>query len=179
MTYFLKKIGELSTKCSNFENEAHTILSKYESANRSRVVQLDASFKRLDGLSVKQDALLRETLKCIEHGFYRPSIILSWIAFMDFVLDHIFTNGNQNLIAAKPTWEYTSKEQMTEKETDYNIIEVLPSLGLCNRTQKKALHGLLNKRNECSHPSDYSPDINEALGYVTEIFKRIEAIKNK
>lgn len=179
MTYFFKKIGELSTKCSNFEHEAHTILSKYESANRSRVVQLDASFKRLDGLSVKQDALFREALNCIEHGFYRPSIILSWIGFMDFILDHIFINGNQSLIAAQSKWQYTTKEQLTEKETDYNIIEALPSLGLCNRTQKKALHGLLNKRNECSHPSEYSPDLNEALGYVTEIFKRIETIKCK
>jgi hypothetical protein len=38
----------------------------------------------------------------------------------------------------------------------------------------KALHGLLNRRNECAHPSEYFPDLNQTLGYVSELFSRIE-----
>lgn len=34
----------------------------------------------------------------------------------------------------------------------------------------KSLHGLLHRRNQCAHPSDYYPDQNQALGYVGEVF---------
>lgn len=41
----------------------------------------------------------------------------------------------------------------------------------------KALHGLLNRRNECAHPSEYFPDLNETLGYIGELFKRIKQLQ--
>lgn len=59
---------------------------------------------------------------------------------------------------------------------DFQLIEAARKLGLCTKTFMKALHGLLNKRNECAHPSDFFPDLNEALGYLSEIFKRIETL---
>ena len=43
----------------------------------------------------------------------------------------------------------------------------------------KALHGLLNRRNECAHPSDYFPDLNETLGYLSELFQRIEYLERR
>jgi hypothetical protein len=55
----------------------------------------------------------------------------------------------------------------------FQLIEAARDLGLCTRTEMKALHGLLNKRNECAHPSDYFPLVNETLGYVAEVLQRI------
>ena len=43
----------------------------------------------------------------------------------------------------------------------------------------KALHGLLNKRNECVHPSDYYPDVNETLGFISELFTRAETLQKR
>jgi hypothetical protein len=43
----------------------------------------------------------------------------------------------------------------------------------------KALHGLLNRRNECAHPSDYFPNFNETLGYLAELFQRVAFLQNK
>ncbi len=43
----------------------------------------------------------------------------------------------------------------------------------------KALHGLLNKRNECAHPEDYYPSLNDTLGYLDEIFKRIGMLQSR
>ncbi|ACV80651.1 hypothetical protein [Nakamurella multipartita] len=40
----------------------------------------------------------------------------------------------------------------------------------------KALQGLLAKRNECAHPGNYEPSINDTLGYLDEMMKRIEAL---
>jgi hypothetical protein len=43
----------------------------------------------------------------------------------------------------------------------------------------KALHGLLSRRNECAHASDYFPDLNETLGYVVELFQRIAYLQKR
>jgi hypothetical protein len=51
------------------------------------------------------------------------------------------------------------------------------TISLYNKTTMKALHGLLNKRNECAHPSGYFPDFNETLGFIGELFKRIEKLQ--
>jgi hypothetical protein len=56
------------------------------------------------------------------------------------------------------------------------VIEAGKEAGAYNRTTMKALHGLLNRRNECAHPSEYFPDLNETLGYVGELFKRIKQL---
>jgi hypothetical protein len=50
---------------------------------------------------------------------------------------------------------------------------------ISTKTQKKALHGLLNKRNECAHPSDFYPELNETLGYISELFQRIMQMQPK
>ena len=98
---------------------------------------------------------------------------------MHFVLDRIDSYGIQNIRQKKPAWNYYSIEELTEKQSEYAIIELLMDIGYCSKTEKKALHGLLNKRNECAHPSSHVPDMNEALGYISELFKRIEQLQKR
>ena len=40
----------------------------------------------------------------------------------------------------------------------------------------RALHGLLDRRNECAHPSDYFPDLNMTLGYLGNLFDRVKRL---
>jgi len=166
-----------SQKFKNFQQEAHKILSIHESAKKSRVIMLHASFEKLKMLSIKEEALFKEALNCIENGFNRSAIILSWVGFMHFVLDKIDAYGVQNVKMKKLSWNYNSIEELIEKQTEYAIIELLMEIRYCSKTEKKALHGLLNKRNECAHPSSHIPDMNESLGYISELFKRIEQIQ--
>jgi hypothetical protein len=53
------------------------------------------------------------------------------------------------------------------------------AFGLCEKSERKALLGVLNKRNECAHPSDFYPGLNESLGYFSELLKRIETLRKK
>jgi hypothetical protein len=171
-------IQSYSQKINNFRKDAHEILSIHESAKKSRVVMLHASFEKLKMLSIKEETLFKESLNCVENGFYRSAIVLSWVGFMHFVLEKIDVYGMQNVKLKKPSWNYSSIEELTEKQSEYAIIELLMEIGYCSKTEKKALHGLLNKRNECAHPSSHIPDINESLGYISELFKRIEQLQN-
>jgi hypothetical protein len=62
---------------------------------------------------------------------------------------------------------------------DYAVIDAGATAGFYGKTVMKALHGLLNRRNECAHPSDYFPNFNETLGYLAELFQRVAFLQNK
>ena len=44
---------------------------------------------------------------------------------------------------------------------------------------EQALHGLLKRRNLCAHPTDYLPDLNMALGYLSEILHWFDVFEKK
>ena len=142
------------------------------------MISLDVSYKTLRDLSLKQDELFRQSLRCIESGPYRAAHVMAWAAFIDFVHEKLGEDAYVKLKAARPNWPVTSQEDM-RLISDYQVIESLSDVKLCRKVEMKALHGLLNKRNECAHPEDYYPGLNDSLGYVSELIARLQALKAK
>jgi hypothetical protein len=161
-----------------FETDAHAILGLHESSP-SRVVVLAETYNRLSALSVQQDDLFRQALRCAESGLFRAAHVMGWAAFMDFLEDKICEDGLFKLKAIRPKWTTNGKDELREVVNEYQLVDAARDLGLCTKTQGKALHGLLNKRNECAHPSPTFPGLNETLGYLSELLSRIDQIKPK
>jgi hypothetical protein len=171
-------ISKLLDRVRAFECEAHQVLSVHESTP-SRIVLLEDTYKRISTLSIRQDELLRQALRCIENELFRSAYVMAWAGFMDFLEEKLVSGGFKKLLAIRPGWRATTVEELRETVVEFQLIEVARELGLCTRTEMKALHGLLNKRNECAHPSDYFPSLNESLGYVSEILQRIGQLQRK
>ncbi len=97
---------------------------------------------------------------------------------MDF-LEHILAvDGLKKLHSNYPSLaQFKSIEDLRENVSEHTLIEIGRKLQLLGKTQSKALLGLLNKRNECAHPSTYYPGFNETLGYISEVFKRMEQLQ--
>ena len=171
-------LADLLGRVRAFEHEAHGILAVHEAAP-SRLILLEETYKKLGALSLRQDDLLRQALRCIENELYRAAHVMAWAAFMDFLEEKLASDGLLKLRAARPTWKAASVEEVRENVVEYQLLEVGRDLGLCGKTETKALQGLLNKRNECAHPSAYFPSMNETLGYVTEVLNRIGALQPK
>jgi hypothetical protein len=178
MNKFIQDIQKWQVRTKTFELKAHSILGSHE-ASPSRVVILDESYQRLTDISVKQDELFRQALRCVEMGLYRAAHVMAWAGFMDFLEDKICEDGLVKLHTIRIKWLAKNKEELREEVNEFQLIDAAKALSLCTKTQSKALHGLLNKRNECAHPSDFFPALNETLGYVSEIMKRIEQLKEK
>ena len=162
-------------RIDSFRKQCRSLLATVETSS-TRVITVEESYRRIEGLSIKQDDLFRQALKCIEHGLYRPAYVMAWVAFVDFIHQKIAADNLVKLRSTRPNWRLNSVEDLRE-QADYQMIEAAFEVGLVGRQSRKALHGLLNGRNECAHPEDFNPGLNESLGYVSELLKRTETIK--
>jgi len=103
---------------------------------------------------------------------------MAWAAFVDFLHNKLAEDGFKSLSQARPKWQVKAVEDLREWG-DHQVIEAVRECGIYDKRTMKGLHGLLNRRNECAHPEDYDPGLNESLGYITELFKRLEALQKK
>ena len=70
-------------------------------------------------------------------------------------------------------------DDICEERPDFQLIEAAHKLKLLSKSAAKSVHGLLSKRNECAHPSRHTPDLNQSLGYVSDILGRIDGLQSK
>ena len=173
-----ESLNQIIVRATEFKKDAEKILSVQEAAPQ-RVIILRETYKMLTGLSLKQDELLRQSLRCIENELYRAAHVLAWAALMDFIEERLSRNRFARLNRVRPAWGAKSLDDLREAASDHAIIEALKLLKLCSKTEEKALKGLLNKRNECAHPTDYFPSLNESLGYVSEVLQRLKTFQSR
>jgi len=171
-------VGGWIARAKRFEGEAIVILSKHETSP-ARVVVLEATYAKLAALSVDQDDLFKQTLRCAENGLFRAAHVMAWAAFMDFLEEKLASDGLVKVGSVRPSWKCANRDDLREYQPEYQIVELTQPLGLCSKNQMKALHGLLNKRNECAHPSAYYPELNETLGIISEVLQRIRQMQPK
>lgn len=96
-----------------------------------------------------------------------------------FYQRHIHLSDQVTRRAARTAWKAGSVEELRENVVEYQLIQAAKDLGLCTNTEMKALHGMLNKRNECAHPNDFFPDMNVTLGYISELLTRVATLQPK
>lgn len=168
----------LAKRVARAEREAKRILAEHE-ASPARVITIEDAYARLDQLSIKQDDLIRQSLRAVGHGLYRSAAVMSWAALMDFLEEKLAEDGFVAVNREYPKWGIGSIEDLRDLGSDFQIVEVSRKTGLCTKTQEKALKGLLSRRNESAHPSDFYPGLNEALGYVSEVLQRIEQVRKR
>jgi len=165
-------------RVNSFLNEAHRILSVHEAAP-SRTVLLDETYKELQRLSLEQDELLRQALRCVENELHRASHILAWTALMDLIESILASDGFKKLNSVRTKWNISSLDDLREKVPDFQIIETCKDLKLTNKSEMRILQGFLSKRNLCAHPSNFFPDYNQTLGYMADIMNMIKNVQNK
>jgi hypothetical protein len=169
-------IAVWADRLGRFNTEARLLLSMVESSSERRY-SLDRSYDELKGLSLKQDELFRQALRCVELGVFRAAHVMSWCGFFDCILCLLASDGFLRLKTARPNWQVESSEGLTESYSEHQILEALKPAGIFGKADQKALIGLLSRRNECAHPTDYFPGLNQTLGYISELFDRIVKIE--
>jgi hypothetical protein len=170
-----QKLVDVLSRVAALDSHAQRLLARHEDAP-ARTITLEASYTDLQKLSIAQDELFRESLRAIEVGLFRAAHVLAWAGFIDLLHNILFADSGVALKVARPNWQLDQPDDLRE-HADFAVIEAGKVAGAYNKTQMKALHGLLNKRNECAHPSDFFPDLNESLGYLSELIQRVAMLQ--
>lgn len=171
-------IKNVLSKVGEFEAEAHRVLARHE-ATVSRIITVEDTYRTLSGLSLHQDQLLREALKCVENGLYRATHVMAWAGFMDYLQEKMVSHYLTKIKSVRPKWTITSVDDLREQAPEYQLIQVCRQVGVFNKNEEKAFLGLLNRRNECAHPSNYYPSLNETLGFISELLSRTNSLQLK
>jgi len=173
-------LSTLKKHVDEFESEAQSILAAHETSAASRVISLDRTRKRLIGLTLQQDELFGQALRCVEVSIYRAAHVMAWAGFIDFLEQKLASDGLTKVKSKRPNWtRYGSIDEIRENETEHELIKVAYEIGLLSKGEMKTLHGLLSTRNQCAHPSNYNPDLNESLGYVAQLLNRVEQLNQR
>ena len=165
-------------RVNSFLDEAHRILAIHEAAP-SRTVLLNVTYSRLQKLSLQQDELLRQALRCVENKLFRAAHILAWTALIDLIESILASDGFTKLNSVRMNWRISSLDQLREEYPEFQIIEACKDLKLANKSEMRILHGFLSKRNLCAHPGDFYPDYNQTLGYMADILGMMQNIQSK
>lgn len=168
-------LNEVLERIATFRKVSSAALARVETSP-ARLITVEKSYNRIAGLSIKQDDLFRQALRCVENGLFKATHVMAWAAFMDFLHEKLAEDGLVKLQKARPNWKLTVLEDLRE-QSDFHLIEAARDIGFLRKTEQKALQGLLNRRNECAHPEDFYPGLNESLGYLSELIGRIETLK--
>lgn len=171
-------LASLAQSVESFRLEAERILG-FSEASVHRTADLSVTYSRIESLSLAQTDMLKQSLRCVEVGVYRAAHVLAWASVIDLLQRLAEDDSFVALNNKYPDWKISSIDDLRDKVGEYNLIEGMYRSAMISKSEKKALHSLLNKRNECAHPSDYFPDLNQTLGYVSECISRLSALHTK
>lgn len=172
------RLADLVARARAFSAEAHAILGTVEAAP-SRIVLLEKSYNDLTVLNLRQDDLMRQALRCIENSLFRAAHVMAWAALMDYLEEKLEGDGLKKVRRERPNWKGATMAEMREYVPERQLVEVTQAVGLCSKNEMNALIGLLNRRNECAHPSLYLPQLNETLGYISEVLQRLNLLSSR
>lgn len=171
-------VAEILTACDRFKTDAEEILG-FSETSVHRVAGLSVSYERLDAISAMQSDMLRQALRCVEVGVFRGAHVLAWAALADYLQRRAAEDGFTALSTVRPKWGISTLDDLRDTIGEHNLIEGMHSASLITKSEKKTLLALLTKRNECAHPTDYFPDLNQSLGYVSECISRLDSLTSK
>ena len=115
----------------------------------------------------------------IDVELFRPTIVMAWAAFMDFIEDKLASDNLQAVHTKRPALVKFATTDDLKNVTEHQLIEVANDAKVITKVEKKSLHGLLSKTNECAHPPGCNPTLNEALGFVAELLNRVATIDQR
>ena len=111
----------------------------------------------------------------MQSGLFRAAHVLAWAGFVDFLHNLLVPAHLADLTAALPGWKVTTAEDLRD-HGDFQVIEAGKTIKVYKASVMRALHGDLDRRNECAHPSDFFPDLNMTLGYISSLIDRVNRL---
>jgi hypothetical protein len=170
-SFFRSVLGDLA----NLE-AAHRALLGTVQVSKARAATVEATLLAIGKLPTMQQELLNEAAVAVRSGIYRSATVSAFAALVDGLHHRIDRKGALPKIAALRKWTLSTVDDLREY-ADFNVAEAAKDVAVITKAQMKTFHGLLHRRNQAAHPSGAKPTVDEALGYISECVRLMDALQ--
>lgn len=109
--------------------------------------------------STESQAFLHEALGCLESGYHRAAIVMSWVAaayvLQQQVVKHHLASFNAEAAKRDSRWTPAKSEDDLSKIKEADFLDILAKIGALQKNVKTELKNCLDRRNACGHPNSY------------------------
>ncbi|WP_170358300.1 hypothetical protein [Ruegeria arenilitoris] len=162
----------------DFEKEAQLLFEPFDTSFKPRAYSAEQTLSDLRDLTVVQADFLKQGVRSVENSLFRGAIVIAFCAPSDLCAD-LAARRSKEVLGVRAKWSYSSKHELLESYPDFQIFDALKDAKVVSKSENKTLHSLLHRRNECAHPSDFSPNADEALGYIRETMRIVDKLSKK
>lgn len=155
---------------------AHGAVLGAVQTSKARAATVEATLRAIGKLPLIQQELLTEAAQAVRAGLYRSATVAAFAAVTDALHQRIERNGALATIAAAKKWTLTTVEDLRE-QTDHTVAEAARDASVITKAEMKTFHGLLHRRNQSAHPSGARPTVDEALGFISESVRLMDAFQ--
>ena len=102
---------------------------------------------------------LIEAISCVERGYFRAAVIMTWVAaiheMQSFILANHLPAFNGEALKRDPKWRPAKSIDGMSRMKEADFLDVADSLGVIGKNVKAELKNCLDRRNACGHPNSY------------------------
>lgn len=123
--------------------------------------------------NIKDDdtrVFVEEAIKCHEAELYRAAIIMSWLAAVDVLHNHVRDKHlkafNAEAYRVDTGWKYAKSTDDLGKMGESNFLDRIAALSIIGKNVKKELKDCLDRRNGCGHPNSLKIGANTVAHHI-------------
>lgn len=107
----------------------------------------------------------------LHHRLFRAAHVSAWNGYVAQALICMASDDFRALRAIRPKWDELSIPDVAMRTAGRTLIDLLVELELIGVEQEFGLAELMQRRNDCAHPSGVNPTLEEAQFYLDEVGK--------
>lgn len=113
---------------------------------------------------------LDEAIRCHELELYRSAIVMSWLAAVHVLYQHVIGSSlaafNAEATRVDTKWKKAVNSDDLARMKESAFLDRLSSLSIIGSNVKKELIGCLDRRNACGHPSSLKVSANTSAHHL-------------
>lgn len=128
---------------------------------------------RAELLKIKDNdtrAFVEEAIKCYEAELYRSAIVMSWLAAVDVLHNHVHAkhltafNAETKRVDAK--WKSAKTTDDLGRMGEADFLDRIAALSVIGKNTKTELKNCLDRRNGCGHPNSLKIGANTVAHHI-------------
>lgn len=122
-------------------------------------------------------AFVEEAVKCFEFGLHRSAIVMSWLAAMDVLHNHIHANHltdfNAEATRVDAKWKPAKTTDDFGRMKEHDFLERITAISVIGKNVRQQLDECLTRRNGCGHPNSLQLSVNSVAHHIEVLLMNV------